>query len=191
MYIIFSMNILAIADRQPKINLLEVVQANQIELVVTLGDLTREDILSLERITHIPKIGVYGNHDSGNYMEELGIWDMHLKTWHYNGVTFGGFQGCVRYKDNPEAIMYTQAEAGQMMAGFPKVDVFLSHCPPRGINDEEEVAHQGFDALRSYLDTMQPRVWMHGHTYPTEETIVRQHGLTRVEYVFEYKVLTI
>ncbi len=106
-------------------------------------------------------------------------------------MTFGGFQGCVRYKDNPEAIMYTQAEATQLMQGFPRVDVFLSHCPPRGINDEEEIAHQGFDALRNYLDTQQPEVWLHGHTYPTNETVVTQHGPTKIEYVFEYKLLDI
>lgn len=183
------MRALIIADRRPRINIAEFVGLNDIELIITLGDLTREDVLQLAHISTIPKIGVYGNHDSGNYMPELGIWDMHLKTWDFHGLKFGGFQGSVRYKDNPEAIMYTQAEAQQMLAGFPKVDVFISHCPPRGINDEPEIAHQGFDALRAYLDAEQPKVWLHGHTYPTEETIVKRHGPTRVEYVYEYKML--
>ncbi|HUB94070.1 MAG TPA: metallophosphoesterase [Verrucomicrobiae bacterium] len=185
------MNVLTIADRRPKLDIVKFVQANNIQLIITLGDLTREDILQLEQITEIPKIGIYGNHDSGNYMQELGIWDMHLKTWAYQGLKFGGFQGCVRYKDNPDAIMYTQAEAQQMLAGFPKVDVFISHCPPRGINDEEEVTHQGFDAFRTYLDTEQPKVWLHGHTYPTEEVVIQHHGPTRIEYVYEYKLLTL
>lgn len=185
------MNILAIADRNPNINILDVILENRIDLVITLGDLTREDILQLELVTNIPKIGIYGNHDSGTYMPELGIWDMHLKTWDFQGLKFGGFQGCVRYKDNPQAIMYTQEQAAQMMTGFPKVDVFISHCPPRGINDEEEVAHQGFDGLRTYLDLNKPKVWLHGHTYPTEETIVKQHYDTRIEYVFGYKIIVI
>ena len=183
------MNVLAIADRSPKINILDELSKNHIELVITLGDLTREDILLLEQVTNIPKIGIYGNHDSGTYMTELGIWDMHLKTWDYQGLKFGGFQGCVRYKDNPEAIMYTQEQANRMMIGFPKVDVFISHCPPRGINDEVEVSHQGFDAFRTYLDNQQPKVWLHGHTYPTEENITKQHDSTRIEYVFGYKVI--
>ncbi len=185
------MNVLAIADRNPRIDILDVIKQSRIELVITLGDLTREDVLPLEQVTEIPKIGIYGNHDSGTYMPELGIWDMHLKTWDYQGLKFGGFQGCVRYKDNPEAIMYTQEQAIQMMLGFPKVDVFISHCPPRGINDEEEIAHQGFDALRSYLDTQKPKVWLHGHTYPTEETIIKQHESTKIEYVFGYKIIAL
>lgn len=184
------MNVLAIAGRRPKIDIQDVVRQNNVELIITLGDLTREDLLQLEQITTIPKIGVYGNHDSGTYMPELGIWDMHLKVWDYNGLRFGGFQGCVRYKENPDAIMCTQEEATRLMANFPKVDVFLCHCPPRGINDEEEVAHQGFDAIRDYIEREQPKVLLHGHTYPTEENVVKQHGLTRIEYVFEYKILT-
>jgi len=184
-------NILAIADRRPKINIKDVVGQHDIELIVTLGDLTREDLLQLEQITAIPKIGVYGNHDSGTYMPELDIWDMHLKIWDYKGLRFGGFQGCVRYKEDPNAIMYTQEEAAQLMADFPKVDVFLSHCPPRGINDEAEVAHQGFDALRDYIEREPPQVLLHGHTYPTEDKVVKQYGPTRIEYVFEHKIITL
>lgn len=185
------MKTLVIADRNPQINLGKLVNDEHIELVITLGDLTREDILGLEYVTNIPKIGVYGNHDSGNYMEELGIWDMHLKTWAYNGLVFGGFQGCVRYKEDPTAIMYTQAEASSLMTNFPSVDVFISHCPPRGINDEDEIAHQGFDALRQYIDDKTPKVLLHGHTYPTEDSIVKNHGNTRIEYVYKYTVLDI
>jgi len=185
------MNVLAIADRRPRIDILDVVQKNNIELIITLGDLTREDILQLEQVNTIPKIGVYGNHDSGMYMSELGIWDMHMKVWDFQGLIFGGFQGCVRYKENPDAIMCTQQEATQLMVNFPKVDVFICHCPPRGINDEEEIAHQGFDVLRDYVDREQPKVLMHGHTYPTEENVVKQHGLTRIEYIFEYKLLVL
>jgi uncharacterized protein len=183
------MKVLAIADREPKIDIPAAVEAEGIELIVTLGDLNREFLLPLERVINIPKIGVYGNHDSGTYMEGLGIWDMHLKIWDYKGLRFGGFQGCVRYKENPQAIMYTQTEASQMMAGFPPVDIFISHCPPRGINDEEEIAHQGFDALLDYIERSPPKVLLHGHTYPTEETMVKQHGDTRIEYVFEHKIL--
>lgn len=185
------MKALVIADHRPAIDIVETILANQIDLVITLGDLTREDILGLEHITHIPKIGVYGNHDSGTYMPELGIMDMHLKTWDYQGLRFGGFQGCVRYKDNPDAIMYTQAEATAMFSGFPPVDILLCHCPPRGINDEEETAHQGFDATRHYIEQFAPKVLLHGHTYPTPESLITQHGATHIEYVFGYKIVEI
>lgn len=185
------MNILAIADRGPQIDFTQVIQDRAVDLVVTLGDLERHDLLGLTQVTHIPKIGVYGNHCSGNYMDELGIMNMHMMTWQFGGLTFGGFQGCVRYKANPDAIMYTQEEAQQMISIFPPVDVFLCHCPPRGINDEDEVVHQGFDALRTYIDTYHPQLLLHGHTYPTEATIVRKHGSTRIEYVHTWRVISV
>ncbi len=183
------MNALVIADTNPNINFRQVVDENDISLVITLGDLERHDLLGLMAVTDIPKIGVYGNHCSGSYFPELGIMNIHMATWEYDGLAFGGFQGCVRYKENPDAIMYTQEEASYMLRAFPAVDVFICHCPPRGINDEEEIAHQGFDGLRSYIDHTPPAVLLHGHTYPTEESMVRRHGATRIEYVHKWRIV--
>jgi len=183
------MKALVIADRNPGIDIQQTVISENIDIVLTLGDLERHDLLPLIGVTNIPKLGVYGNHCSGNYMDELGIVNMHRATLEYRAKTFGGLQGCVRYKDNPDAIMSTQEETWGLMQGFPYVDVFLAHCPPRGINDEEEVAHQGFDALLDYVEKMKPKVLLHGHTYPTEETMVRRHGETEIIYVHKYKIV--
>ena len=183
------MKTLVLADRRPKIDLVQTIYDENIELVISLGDFAREDLLPLEQIKHIPKIGVYGNHCSGNYMDEIGILNLHSATWQFDGKTFAGLQGCVRYKSNPQAIMYTQEEAWQILANYPQVDIFITHCPPRGINDEEEIAHQGFDALLDYIDKKPPKVLLHGHTYPDEETMIRQHGQTRIEYVSGYRII--
>lgn len=185
------MRILSLADRKSDIPLADLVSQYQPDLIVTLGDFERADLIELAHITSPPKIGVYGNHCSGNYMQDLGIVDMHLKTVTFQGYTIGGFQGCVRYKENPQAIMYTQQEASAMLAEFPPVDIFICHCPPRGINDEEELAHQGFDGLREYIDRTPPKLLMHGHTYPTEDTLVRQYGQTRIEYVSKWAIIDI
>jgi len=183
------MNTLVIADTNPDIDFQKVIDDNSVDLVIMLGDLERHDLLGLTAITAIPKIGVYGNHCSGTYFSELGIMNMHMATWVYGGLTFGGFEGCVRYKENPDAIMYTQEEALHMLHAFPAVDIFLCHCPPRGINDEEEIAHQGFDGLRTYIDRTPPAVLLHGHTYPTEELMVRRHGTTRIEYIHKWRIV--
>ncbi len=184
------MKALVIADRSPQGSIREIISNESIDIVITLGDLTHSDLAELEYITNVPKIGVYGNHCLGTYMESLGIINMHLRAYRWKGLSFGGFQGCVRYKENPEAIMYTQEEATELMHNFPRVDIFLSHAPPYGINDEpEEVTHQGFHALRKYLDQKHPKVWLHGHTYPTEENMVRQHDSTRIEYVYRQRIV--
>lgn len=182
------MKILAYSDRTPSTRILETIISTQPDLICTLGDLYHPDIAELEKVTDIPKIGVYGNHCSGTYMELLGIINLHLKTWEFQGLTFGGFQGCVRYKENPEAIMYTQEQASSLMQSFPYVDVMITHAPPFGVNDEpDDVSHQGFQALRSYLDNKKPRLWLHGHTYP--QPPLAAYGSTRIEYVFREKVI--
>jgi predicted phosphodiesterase len=185
------MRALVIADRGPGIDFRNIIDENGIDLVITLGDLERHDLLGLVGIKDIPKIGVYGNHCSGNYMPELGILNLHMATWDFHGVKFGGFQGCVRYKENPDAIMYTQGEATAMLTQFPQVDIFICHCPPRGVNDEDELSHQGFDGLRQYVLQMRPKVLLHGHTYPTEDTMVRKLDLTRVEYVHKWRIVAL
>jgi uncharacterized protein len=184
------MKALVIADRPPQGSIRDVIARESVALLITLGDLTQSDLAELEYITDIPKIGVYGNHCMGTYMEPLGIINMHRRIWKFGGLTFGGFEGCVRYKENPEAIMYTQDEATAMMKNFPKVDVFLSHAPPSGINDEpDNLSHQGFHALRQYLEVNQPRVWLHGHTYPRPDQLITQYHATRVEYVHGMRVV--
>ena len=184
------MIILAIADRAPREPITEILKKYPVELICTLGDLDYASLHELKDITTIPKIGVYGNHCSRSYFEELGIRNMHLSTFEYKGLTFGGFEGSVRYKDDKYAPMFTQDEAFSLLHDFPKVEVMLTHCPPYGINDEpDEIAHQGFKALTSYLTEHRPKYLLHGHTYPKENELVTQYEDTKIIYVFSDKVL--
>ncbi|MBT3230940.1 metallophosphoesterase [Candidatus Uhrbacteria bacterium] len=184
------MNILAIADRRPQRSIKKLVEDHDIDLICTLGDFDGADLQELEGIEGIPKIGVYGNHCSGKYFESLGIQNMHLNTWDFNGIKFGGFQGSVRYKESPYAIMYTQEEALELMKDFPKVDIFISHAPPYKIHDDpDELSHQGFHALREYIDRCHPRFLLHGHTYPPEEDWEQIYNKTHVVFVTEEKIL--
>lgn len=180
-----TLRLLVIADRAPSRPVRELLAGERVDAILTLGDLELSQIRDLELITDIPKLGVYGNHCSGSYMDDVGLVNMHLNTTTIQGVTFGGFEGSVRYKDSKYAKMYTQEEASAMLASFPRVDVMLAHCPPYGINDDQtELAHTGFQGLLAYLDEKRPSYLFHGHTYPTEASLVRRHGDTRIEYVF-------
>jgi uncharacterized protein len=184
------MKALAIADRPPRNSIVEIAKNNNIELIITLGDLEHHQIRELEIITDIPKIGVYGNHCSGLYMPELGIKNMHLQTFEFGGLTFGGFEGSVRYKSSLTAKMYTQDEATELMQGFQHVDVMLAHCPPYGINDEpDDVAHMGFVALRKYIEAENPKYYLHGHTYPKEGELVTKYRETEILYIYEDQII--
>ncbi len=184
------MKILAISDRPPREKIKFILDKNPVELICILGDLDQFSLQELQEVTNIPKLGVYGNHDSGMYFEPLGIINMHLKTFKFGGLTFGGFEGCVRYKNDPYAKMYTQEEAAELLKDFPRVDVMLAHSPPYGVNDEpEELAHQGYKALREYVEQKKPKYLLHGHSYPTKENIVTKFGDTEIIYVYGDKLI--
>lgn len=178
------MKIFSIADKPPKDSIRSLLDSNDIDMICTLGDLDQFSLSELASVDSIPKLGVYGNHCSGTYFQPLGITNMHLKIYEYGGLVFGGFEGCVRYKDDPYAKMYSQEEAAELLRDFPRVDVMLVHCPPYGINDEpEELAHQGFRALRAYVEEKKPKYLLHGHTYPIAHNLVTRCAETEVVYV--------
>lgn len=184
------MKILAITDRPPRESIKLIISKNPVDMICTLGDLDEFSLHELKDITNVPKIGVYGNHDSGMYLETLGIINVHLKVFKFDGLTFGGFEGSVRYKDNPYAKMYTQEEAFELLENFPRVDVMLAHSPPYGVNDEpEDLTHQGFKALREYVEQKKPKYLLHGHTYPTSKNIVEKLADTRIIYVYGDKII--
>jgi len=185
------MRILAIADRPPRIPISTIIINENIDLIVTLGDLEYVQIAELGSIHHIPKIGVYGNHCTPGYFEQLDITDVHLKTVEVNGVSFGGFEGSHRYKKDTFAKMYTQEEASFLMKNFPYVDVFIAHSSPATINDEEDPAYHGLIALKQYLDEERPRYFFHGHTYPNEAQLVTQYGDTEIVYVSAYRIVDV
>jgi Icc-related predicted phosphoesterase len=175
-----QVRLLALADQPPRGDLLDWVRGNRPDAVVCCGDLDLAWIEELREI-RLPKLGVYGNHDDG-YMPALGISDLHLRRLEAGGVSFCGFEGCVRYRDGPH--QYTQEEASSLARALPPADVLVCHAPPAGINDEPgDRAHEGFAGLREWIRANAPRLVLHGHTHPRPGGGVRRVGDTRVVHV--------
>jgi Icc-related predicted phosphoesterase len=155
-------------------------------VVVTLGDLQPSWIEPLERLRK-PKVGVYGNHDDEPYMDWYAIDDLHLRRLDLDqGLSFCGFEGCVSYPRSSRRVgpSYSQRQARKLVRKLPQADVLLCHCPPRGVNDDEDdPAHVGFDGLRDWMIEHRPRLVLHGHTHPQPGRIAKQVGETRVAYV--------
>jgi len=180
------MKYLALADRPAEFSVLTLIEKYSPEIIITLGDLSQNYLRDLEYVT-LPKIGVRGNHDSYNYFSICGIINNHAKITTINGIKFGGLEGCIRYKDSEYAPMYSQDEYSEILKDFPSVDIFISHSPPYGINDEKtEIAHQGIRALNEYLERISPRYFMHGHTYPSNP--LKYFGNTEIIYVSGFAV---
>jgi hypothetical protein len=113
-----QVRLLVLADRPPPGDVLGWVHWNDPDLVVLCGDLDLAWIDALREVD-LPKLGVYGNHD-GAYMPALGISDLHLRRVEIGGVSFAGFEGCVRYRGGPH--QYTQEEASGLARGLGRFD---------------------------------------------------------------------
>lgn len=180
---------LLVADTDPHLGLSlpDFVESHRIDLLITAGDLRPALLRGAEKL-EIPKLGVYGNHCNGRYLEELGFVNLHRQRVDACGISFVGVQGCVRYKPDPEDFLYTQGQYADMIAQLPHADVLVTHCPPTGINDHpDDPSHLGIEALRHWVDQRKPSVIVHGHTYPAQPTA--WHGPTRVVYVYGAQIL--
>lgn len=184
------MKLLLIADKAPEDipDIPKYVSDNNIDAVITAGDLYGSVLRGISDCA-IPALGVYGNHDSGTYLDSLGMTNLHRTKTTINGVTFVGIEGCVRYKASQHAIMYSQDEYAALIADLPPADVLVTHCPPRGINDHTDPAHVGIDALRDWIDQHHPRIAIHGHTYPQHPTT--HYGRTQIVYVHGARTLNL
>jgi Icc-related predicted phosphoesterase len=175
------MRLLVLADQPPHVPLPQLLETHRPDVVLTLGDLEPEVLDPIGRYD-VPVLGVYGNHDDGRYLEAANTTDLHLAAATLDGVTFAGFQGCVRYKAGAP-LQYSQQEARRLARRLPAADVLISHSPPRGIHEEpDDRAHEGFDGLRDYVEAHRPRLALHGHTPPPPRPAARL-GTTRVVHV--------
>jgi uncharacterized protein len=182
------MRVLAIADREVRLDYPALCADEAIDLVCLLGDLSYFSVIGLREVD-LPKVGVYGNHCVEGYLEEIGAADLR-----FNGIAYGDFRvagipGCPRYKMSGE-FQYNPLELELRLRLLDRCDLMLTHCPPRGVNDHSyDDAHAGWEPLRGWLERHQPRYLLHGHTYPEERELVRRFHETEIHYVHGWDVL--
>jgi Icc-related predicted phosphoesterase len=47
-----------------------------------------------------------------------------------------------------------------------RVDILLTHAPPRGVGDGSDPAHRGIEAHRVLVTKLAPQFLIHGHVHP-------------------------
>jgi Icc-related predicted phosphoesterase len=174
--------VLALADKPPPLDPALMAEQMAADAVVCLGDLDRAWI---EPLTHLdlPRVGVHGNHDEQGLLREVDVQDLDGRRTSLGGMTFAGFEGCVRY-GHGGPYHYTQREASKRARRLPAAEVLLTHCPPLGINDDpHDPAHVGFEGLLEWVRRYRPRHLLHGHTHPIGGRVMRRFEDTRVHWI--------
>lgn len=152
---------------------------NDCDLLISTGDLQQTDFICLElQPTKKPAFGIYGNHDSGTYMEALGIINLHLQIYEWQNMTWGGFQGCPRYKVGD--FQYSEEEAEHFYQTFPRVDVLLLHAGGKDLlDDPSDSVHIGSPSIAKYIQEKKPRYVFCGHQYSHAEMTVGETKIYR------------
>ena len=184
------MRVLALADKRPPLDPALMAEQMGVDAVLCLGDLDRAWIEPLASL-RLPRLGVHGNHDPPELLLEVEVQDLHGRRTALGGLTFAGFEGCVRY-GNGGPHHYTQRAAAKLAKRLPAADVLLCHCPPLGINDDpDDPAHVGFEGLRDWVERHEPRHVLHGHTHPVGGQTMKRFGPTKVHWIHGARVLTL
>lgn len=149
------------------------------DVLISTGDLSIFDFGNLQENTNKkPAFGVYGNHCSGTYLERLDITNLHNTVVEFNGMKWGGFQGCLRYKNND--LMYTEEEAQEFATNFPYVDILLLHAGPKDmLDDPSDSVHIGSESIARYVRDKKPKFVFCGHQYSDDEMKLGNTSLFR------------
>jgi Icc-related predicted phosphoesterase len=102
---------------------------------------------------------------------------------------------------NGEGVQYTEREMWwRVFLARPAVwrahgvDLIVTHAPPQGVHDGQDVAHTGFRAFRTLLEAVRPRYFVHGHThlsYAAPGARITEVGATRIVNAFRSVLLPI
>jgi Icc-related predicted phosphoesterase len=60
--------------------------------------------------------------------------------------------------------MWLKAVSAWFRAQRVRPVIVVTHAPPRGVNDDDDLAHRGFAAFRWLSSRLDPPLWLHGHT---------------------------
>lgn len=201
---------LAVSDEVDEQLMSDPGRVRGVELIVACGDLPFDYLRVLMDALDVPLVFVPGNHDpdlSGYRQTRAGLvlraampsklpWppgarNLDERIAEVCGLRIAGLGGSLRYRDGPNQYSQRQQAARALRlalrAGWPwrrRVDVLLSHAPPRDCGDAEDLPHRGFDALHPLVHRLRPQLLLHGHIHPYgSETPDRRIGDTVVRNV--------
>jgi Icc-related predicted phosphoesterase len=179
-----------------------------VDMVLSCGDLPYSYLEYIISMLNVPGFFVHGNHDqpeytaSGYTLLRPGGWmDLDGRTAQAKGILLAGLEGSIRYK--PRApFQYTQREMAyrawcmapallmnRMLYGR-YLDILITHSPPFGIHDGDDLPHRGFKALLGLMARFRPRYLLHGHKHIYRPQPSRTRFLdTEVINVYPFRVI--
>ena len=157
------------------------------DLILSAGDLKAAYLEFLVTMANKPLLYVHGNHDLwyDSHPPE-GCECVEDKLIVCKGLRILAFGGCMLYNGKPHQYSESQMErrirkCRRAIKKAGGVDLILTHAPPLGLGDGEDLCHRGFACFRALIEEYKPRFFIHGHqhlNYATSAQRVRTYGET-------------
>jgi len=123
------------------------------------------------------------------------------KIINYNGLIFGGLGGSLLY--NKGLNKYTETQMFyRILKLFPLllfnkitngryIDVLITHVPPRGIHDKEDLPHRGFKSFITFIKIFKPKYLLHGHIhiYDNNENRISEYYGTKIINCYDHQII--
>ena len=185
------MRLLLLAD-EPDVRLWDHLDRSlleDIDLVISCGDLPGEYLSFITCFTSAPILYVHGNHDE-RYEKRPpeGCINIEDRIVLCKGLRILGLGGSMRYK--PGLHQYTDKEMQKRVRKLryrlwrtKGVDILVAHAPMKGVGDAQDLPHRGFQALRDLIEKYHPAYFVHGHVHKNYDFRFRReqkHGETTV-----------
>ena len=190
-----AVRVLAVSDEVDEGLLANASQMRSAQLIVACGDLPAEYLGALMDMLDVPLVFVPGNHDpdqSGYRISRTGLvtragfparppWPAGAlnadgRVADMAGLRIAGLGGCLRYREGPN--QYTERQQARRARALRRrarwhwlrdrrrVDVLLTHAPPRNVGDGDDPAHRGFGCYHALTAALAVPVLLHGHVHP-------------------------
>lgn len=143
----------------------------KIDLILSCGDLAPEYLAFIKDRLNAPLYYVRGNHDIRyEASPPRGCRDIDGRVIRFGGLRILGLEGSRWYNGKP--IQYTDdrmrrkiRKLGLKLWWRGGIDIVISHAPPRGVHDAEDLCHRGFRSFLPVIRRYSPAYWIHGHIH--------------------------
>ncbi len=182
---------------------------SDVDCIVSCGDLPGYYLEFIVSILNKPLFYVMGNHDRSSVHSEDGIVsgypegciNLNDRIVEFKNLILMGMEGSMKY--NGGVFQYTDVQmAWKIFRLKPRLffnklfrkkylDILVTHAPPFGIHDAEDVCHRGFKCFNKFIEKYKPRFLLHGHIhlYGSSKVWSTDAGDTKVINAYGYRIL--
>ena len=171
-----------------------------VDCILSAGDLPMDYLDFIVSSLNKPLFFVFGNHHVEKLTENdyQGYGSIHVgsKISREGGLLIAGLGGSMRYNRGPNqysdfqmymeiiklipGLLYNRLFYGRF------TDILLTHAPPKGIHDKNDLCHRGFKAFLWFMKKFKPKYLIHGHIHLYDVSDVRCTRYMETEVINAY-----